>query len=114
MLIEDKICKIFGGIALYVLHEFVNVGHGNVKIFKMFNGGVVDNTSNAHNKCYKCGRGPTMLLSDIERRGIFGMFKLGGFHKEAVITICEFNEEDIGVWEWIKRRGGIGVGTKDA
>lgn len=114
-LIEDKICKIFGGIVLYVLHEFVNVSHGNVKIFKMFNGGVVDNTSNARNKCYKFGRGPTMLLlSGIEKRGIFGMFKLGGFHGEAVITICEFNEEDIGVWGWVQRRGGIGVGTKDA
>ena len=56
----------------------------------------------------------TMLLSDIEKRGIFGVFKLGGFHGEAVITMCKFNEEDIGVWGWVKRRGGFGVGTKDA
>ena len=92
MLVEDKISKIFGGIILCVLHEFVNVGYRNVKILKMFNGGVMDSTSIVCNKCYKCGRGPTILLSDIEKRGIFGMLKLSCFHGEAVVTICAFDE----------------------
>lgn len=94
--VENKLCSIFDGIAFNVIHEFLYLWHGDMEIFELGDGRVVDGPSNAHGDGDNGGGDPSMLLDCFQQGSIFGVFHMDGFLCVMIVTIiCKFNNKNV-------------------
>ena len=84
--IKNKVCKVFKGNILLCVHKSLNVSDGNVEVFKLVDGGVMEGITNSINKGKKGGM-PSMLFKCMKDGGVFGALSVDRFYREVVKSI---------------------------
>ena len=75
----------------------MDVGYGNVEVFKLDDDGMMYDIMKTNIKSKKGGLS-FMLMNYMKEGSIFGVFGVSCFYRETIIAICKFYLEDGDWW----------------